>query len=84
MLAAIGLSLLVKQFPIMLGLEAGDGNPLIKLFKLPFVVTEFVQSAPESASTLAAGCWESFLWLYYCSIHLFETDIINKFPLLCG
>ena len=55
MLAAIGLSLLVKQFPIMLGLEAGSGNPFIKLIKLPYVVAEFVQSVPVSASTAAAG-----------------------------
>ena len=75
MLAAIGLSLLVKQFPIMLGLEAGSGNPLIKLFKLPLVVTEFVQSAPESASTLAAG----LLGIVSLVILLFNSSIRNRY-----
>ncbi len=75
MLAAIGLSLLVKQFPIMLGLEAGSGNPFIKLIKLPYVVAEFVQSVPVSASTAAAG----LIGIVSLIILLFNSSIRNRY-----
>lgn len=74
MLAAIGLSLLIKQFPVMLGLDPQEGNALVKLTKLPLVAYEFIQNT-GSPSILFAG----ILGIISLLVLLLNSSIRNRY-----
>ena len=74
MLAAIGLSLLIKQFPVMLGIDPQEGNALVKLTKLPLVAYEFIQNT-GSPSILFAG----MLGVISLLVLLLNSSIRNRY-----
>ena len=75
MMAAIGLSLIAKQFHVMLGVDPSNKGALELLAEIPSQVAAFIALASQDAGVLVTGS----LGLISLFILLFNSSIRNSF-----